>query len=407
MQGPRRTSPWGLFLLFTLGGCAQAGGGHTLRASALERHLPAILVQEKFAGLEPWQWLGLLAGGVLAFLLGWLLERVVLGLAMRVAGLTHFTWDDNLILAARGSLRLLVFAALWAALTRWIGLSAGGQDASDLLSRSVVIVSGAWFCLRLLRLVSEWVQARAVGDSPQALGRLRGLRTQVIVFRRVLEVAVVVVASALFLMQFQLVRTVGVSLLASAGIAGLVLGLAAQKSIGSLLAGIQLSITQPVRLGDTVIVEGEYGVVEELSLTYVVVRVWDARRLIIPIGNFLDQPFQNWSRVPESMLGTVELRVDFSADPEAFRQELGRLLSTEGAKLWDGKVQGVQVTDTSERTMLLRILVSADPSKLFDLRCLLRERLIAFLKARPDWMPLTRNENRVLDAGSVVSDKVR
>lgn len=365
---------------------------HTLQASGLEHYLPLFLTQGGVGGLKPWQWLGLLLGAVLALLFGMLLERVVLAAANRVARLTKVNWDDHLIAAARGPMRLLLFAALLALLTRWLDFHDKAQEVSDLVSRSAIIYSCAWYLLRLFRMISDWVQAKAVGTDPDEALRMRGLRTQVTVLRHVLDFTVVVVSAALFLMQFQMVRTVGVSLLASAGLAGLVLGLAAQKTISNLLAGIQLSITQPVRIGDTVIVEGEWGWIDELTLTYVVVRTWDVRRLIIPIGNFLEKPFQNWSRVNASMLGTVEIRADYSANVDAFRAELDRLLADEGKALWDGKAKGVQVTDASERTILIRCLVSADPAKLWDLRCLVREKMIVFMAQHPGWMPVVRNE---------------
>jgi small-conductance mechanosensitive channel len=217
----------------------------------------------------------------------------------------------------------------------------------------------------------------------------------------VLEVATYVIAAALLLMQFEVVRNVGVSLLASAGIAGLVIGLAAQKSISTLLAGIQLSITQPIRMGDQVVVEGEFGTIEEISLTYVVVRIWDNRRLVIPITQFLDKPFQNWSRSHSEMLGEVILQVDYFCDIDVLRAELKRILENEGRGLWDGKVQTVVVLNVLDKTLSVRALVSAPASKLFDLRCLVRERLIVFLRTKPGWLPTVRSETRPV---TVVTD---
>jgi small-conductance mechanosensitive channel len=185
-----------------------------------------------------------------------------------------------------------------------------------------------------------------------------------------------------------------VSLLASAGIAGLVIGLAAQKSISSLLAGIQLSITQPIRIGDQVVVENEFGTVEEITLTYVVVKVWDERRLVVPISQFLDKTFQNWSKGGQTMLGPVKLLVDFSADLDALRAELRRILEHEGQALWDGKVASVVVEEVLDRTLQVRVLLSATPDHLFDLRCLVREKMMAYLRARPEWLPITRTEAR-------------
>ena len=153
----------------------------------------------------------------------------------------------------------------------------------------------------------------------------------------------------------------------------IVIGLAAQKSISSLLAGIQLSITQPIRIGDQVVVENEFGTVEEITLTYVVVKVWDERRMVIPISQFLDKPFQNWSKGGSSMLGVVRLMVDFTTDMDALRAELQRILNNEAKELWDGKVSTLVVEDVLDRTMQVRVLVSANPSVLFDVRAVLLE----------------------------------
>jgi small-conductance mechanosensitive channel len=144
--------------------------------------------------------------------------------------------------------------------------------------------------------------------------------------------------------------------------------------------------------------------VEEITLTYVVVRVWDERRMVIPIIHFLDKPFQNWSRASSMMLGEVLLQVDYSADIDALREELKRILENEGRELWNGKVQGVVVLNVLEKTLSVRALVSAvDPGKLFDLRCLVRERLIVFLRGRPGWLPTVRSETRPLAQGEQAS----
>jgi small-conductance mechanosensitive channel len=176
-------------------------------------------------------------------------------------------------------------------------------------------------------------------------------------------------------------------------VAGVVLGLAAQRSIGALLAGIQLSITQPIRIGDQLVVEGESGTVEEISLTYVVVRTWDLRRLIIPVTQFLEKPFQNWSKGGVEMLGTVLLQVDWATDIEALRKELARVLAAEGKDLWDGKTARVHVVDSTEQTMQVRVLLGGYTDSLFELRSLVRERLIAFLHRTPEWLPRQRMEH--------------
>jgi len=211
----------------------------------------------------------------------------------------------------------------------------------------------------------------------------------------VIAISIYLVTGALLLLQFEVVRHIGVSILASAGIAGLVIGLAAQRPLSALLAGIQLSVTQPIRIGDTVVVEGETGTIEEIRLTHVVVRIWDLRRLVLPITYFLHKPFQNWSLETSQILGAANLVVDFSADLDALRTELDRILQADGRELWDGKVHNLQVTEASDVGITLRILVSStDPGKNFDLRCLLRERMISFLRMHPEWLPVTRAKHR-------------
>ncbi|SET27209.1 mechanosensitive ion channel family protein [Stigmatella erecta] len=356
--------------------------------------LPDFFFKRTVLGLEAWQWLGLLVVLVGGWALSLLLERLTLGFTQRLAKWTKFTWDDALVGAGRGPLRLPYFALLLAVGTSLLLLPQPVQTVFARLSYSLTIIALAWFILRFLGVSSAYVQERVASKNPDNGDRIRGLNTQLTVMRHVLEVATYVIAAALLLMQFEVVRNVGVSLLASAGIAGLVIGLAAQKSISTLLAGIQLSITQPIRMGDQVVVEGEFGTIEEISLTYVVVRIWDNRRLVIPITQFLDKPFQNWSRSHSEMLGEVILQVDYSCDIDVLRAELKRILENEGRELWDGKVQTVVVLNVLDKTLSVRALVSAPASKLFDLRCLVRERLVVFLRGRPGWLPTVRSETR-------------
>ncbi len=327
----------------------------------------------------------------MALLLSVLLERLSLVVTGRVARWTRITWDDALVAAGRGPLRLLYFALLGALGTQLLLMPLTAQVLSGHITTTLSIVSVTWFLLRFLRVTAQFVHQSVEGED---VGRVRGLRTQLAVLRSVFEAATYIVSVALLLMQFELVRNVGVSLLASAGLAGVVIGLAAQKSISSLLAGIQLSFTQPILIGDNVVVENEFGTVEEITLTYVVVKVWDERRLVIPISQFLEKPFQNWSKGGKSMLGVVRLMVDFTTDLEALRTELRRQLEKEGKALWDGKVATVVVEDVLDRTMQLRVLLSATPDNLFDLRCVVREGMMVYLRARPEWLPTTRTESR-------------
>jgi small-conductance mechanosensitive channel len=219
----------------------------------------------------------------------------------------------------------------------------------------------------------------------------RRIYTQVSVIRKIIVTAVVIVATGSILMLFDPVRQFGTSILASAGIAGVVIGFAAQKTLGNVLAGIQIALTQPLLIDDIVVVEGEFGQIEEITLTYVTVRTWDLRRLVLPITYFVEKPFQNWSRVSTELLGTVLLYLDYQVPLAELRKELKRLV--ENNPKWDRKVCGLQVTDTKQSTIEVRALVSStDPGKAFDLRCDVREGLIEFLRRHhPESLPRVRN----------------
>lgn len=220
--------------------------------------------------------------------------------------------------------------------------------------------------------------------------KARKIQTQLVVIERILIIVVLLFAFAVSLLSFPKIRQVGMSLLASAGIAGIIIGFAAQRSIALFLAGIQIAFTQPIRLDDVVIVEGEWGWIEEITLTYVVVRIWDKRRLIVPITYFIDKPFQNWTRTTAEILGTVFIYVDYGFPVDAMRDELTQIL--ERTPEWDGQVNVLQVTDSKELTMEIRALVSASNSPAaWDLRVKVREELIRFVQEKyPEHLPRTR-----------------
>ncbi|MFP2909837.1 mechanosensitive ion channel family protein [Pyxidicoccus sp. 3LFB2] len=358
--------------------------------------LPPVFFSDTILGLEPWQWLGLLVVLLGGLTLAVVVERLLLAFTLRLARWTRITWDDDLVSAGKGPLKLVLFATLLVAGTTLLRLPGPAQEFFNRVGYSLGVTSLAWFILRFLRVSAAFVQNRVSVEMKDA-SRARSVSTQLVVLRSIFEVATYVIAAALLLIQFDVVRSVGVSLLASAGIAGLVLGLAAQKSISTLLAGIQLSITQPIRIGDTVIVETEFGTVEQITLTYVVLRTWDQRRLVIPITQFMDKPFQNWSKGSPEMLGAVTLQVDYFTDINALRTELTRILEGEGKELWDRRVGNVVVLEVMDRTLTVRALVSvANSDKLFDLRALVRERMVEFLRANPQWLPITRTEARTV-----------
>jgi len=220
----------------------------------------------------------------------------------------------------------------------------------------------------------------------------RSVHTQVNVLVRVLVVIVGLVATASAMMIFESIRQLGGSLLASAGVVGIIIGFAAQRSIATLFAGLQIAITQPIRIDDVVIVDGEWGQVEEITLTYVVVRIWDLRRLVVPTSQFLEKSFQNWTRISADLLATVTLHVDYSLPVEIIRKHLYEVLKNH--ELWDGKVWRLHVTEAGERSVELRALMStANSSDAWELRCHVREELLGFMqKNYPQCLPLLRAE---------------
>jgi len=255
----------------------------------------------------------------------------------------------------------------------------------------ILIISVAWLAIRFAYIGEELIERRFQVDVKDNL-QARRVHTQIQIFRKIAVVIITIVTLASILMTFERIRYLGTSILASAGIVGIIVGFAAQRSLGTLLAGIQIAVTQPIRIDDVVIVENEWGRIEEITLTYVVVRIWDLRRLIVPITYFMEKPFQNWTRVSADLLGTVYIYVDYTVPVQALRDELRRIL--ESSDLWDGKVCGLQVTNASERTMELRALMSAaDASAAWGLRCEAREKLIEFIRRQyPEALPRVRAE---------------
>ncbi|WP_316832453.1 mechanosensitive ion channel family protein [Pedobacter aquatilis] len=221
----------------------------------------------------------------------------------------------------------------------------------------------------------------------------RKIRTQLQFVRKFIVSLIILITAAIILLSFDSMRKIGAGLLTGVGIGGIIIGFAAQKSLGNLLAGFQIAFTQPIRIDDVLIVEGEWGKVEEITLTYVVVNIWDQRRLILPITYFIEKPFQNWTRVSADLLGTVFLYLDYTIPIEPLRQEMTRLLNLN--PLWDKRVNVVQVTDsTKDGAIEVRFLMSAsNSSRAFDLRCNIREAMITFIQTDyPESLPKKRLE---------------
>ncbi|CAZ89821.1 putative MscS Mechanosensitive ion channel family protein [Thiomonas arsenitoxydans] len=260
-----------------------------------------------------------------------------------------------------------------------------------------LIAALTWLAMRLVRSGGELVVLRRGGlqlpDDPNLLDsnlEVRGLLTRARVLTRVLSFLILLVGLAVALMSIPDVRQIGASLLASAGIAGLVVGFAARPVLSNLLAGLQIAMTEPIRINDVLIVEGEWGRVEEITGTYVVFRVWDERRLILPLQWFIEHPFQNWTRSSASLLGTVFLWVDYATPIEQLRDELKRLCAADPD--WDGRLALVHVTDATETAVQVRFLVSAaNSARAWELRCRIREGMIAYMqRVQPGHLPRRR-----------------
>ncbi|GEK81035.1 mechanosensitive ion channel family protein [Agrococcus baldri] len=293
---------------------------------------------------------------------------------------------------------LVAFGLAWSA----TGVRGLLGEAGEIAAHALVIIAigaTAWLVVRLLAVAGDAVIARfgaAHGDR-----RARKVQTQVEVLRRVLTAVVIIVAVGIALFTFEAARVAGTSLLASAGLASLVAGLAAQSVLGNVFAGIQLVASDAIRVDDVVVVEGEWGTIEEITLTYVVVRIWDERRLVLPSTHFTTMPFENWTRQSSEVMGAVELDVDWRVPVGSMRAELERILA--GSEAWDGRVQVLQVFDAVGGFIRLRVLVTAaDGLTLADLRYTVREGLVTWLREHhPYALPRQRLELHEAQSGRV------
>ena len=268
-----------------------------------------------------------------------------------------------------------------------------GGPAGDLIGwalRLAFVAFVGWSLIVVVDTAADLYMRRVPVEGADGVLARKHL-TQVRLLRRIAVVAIGCVTFAAMLMTVPAVRQYGVSLFASAGVAGLVVGLAARPVLSNLIAGLQIAITQPIRLEDSVSVEGEFGAIEEITTTYVVVRLWDQRRLIVPLSYFMEKPFQNWTRDAASLTGAVLLHADYAAPVPALRAKFMELLRE--SPLWDGQTAAFQVTDATAQTIQLRALVSArTPADTWNLRCEIREKLIAWLQeTHPEALPKARS----------------
>jgi len=333
--------------------------------------------------------LAVLAGGLLG---GFVLKLILFGLLR-----AYCRREPDSVLApsvAKHLGRAMAFFLPVLVLSMVLPLAPLAPGAFEVLRRTVeisLISTFAWLLVRTLRVAQDLVRHHYQIEQADNL-RVRKLLTQLQFVQKVVMSLIVLFAIGLILMSFATVRKIGTGLLTSAGILSVIVGLAAQRSISNFLAGFQIAFTQPIRIDDVLVVEGEWGRVEEITFTYVVVRIWDERRLVLPLNYFIEKPFQNWSRTTSQLIGTVFLYVDYTLPVEPVRQELLRFVASQ--PLWDQRVCALQVTDSKEKTMELRLLVSAaDAGRAFDLRCAVREHLVDFIQQHyPTALPRTRTD---------------
>jgi small-conductance mechanosensitive channel len=332
-----------------------------------------------------------LAGAVAA---GFIFHYILLFINRRVSRRSESVLYASLERNCRGPMKVLLPALAFDLAMPALALPGGWTRVLYHTVGIIVIAAASWLLVALTAVVADILLSKYRTDpsDPRQSANARRVATQVQVFRRVFLVIITVLAACVILTTFPWGRTLGESLLASAGIAGIAVGIAARPTLENLLAGIQLAITQPISIEDAVIVENDFGWIEEITTTYIVVRTWDLRRLVLPLSYFIQKPFQNWTRTSPDMLGSIKLYVDYTAPLESIRAEFNRLV--EESPLWDRKVRVLQVLDASDRALQLRALISAsNPGASSDLCAEIREKLLGFIQANyPECLPKTRAE---------------
>lgn len=327
-----------------------------------------------------------IAGAVFAaVILAWVIRRLAARTLRRVPGIR------DVMLKARRPLQ-----AVFAVLGIRIAIAAAARDTGwftpvDYVLVLALIVSLAWLLVAALSIIESVVLRHYDTSSPDNR-RARRLRTQIMIARRVAVAGIITLALASVLLTVDEVRALGAGILASAGLISIVAGLAVQSSLSNVFAGVQLAFTDAIRVDDVVLVEGEMGTIEEITMTYVVVQAWDERRIILPSTYFTSTPFENWTRRRSELLGTVELDLDWRMPIEQMRSHLSEVL--EGSELWDGRTGALQITQATDGMVRSRILVSAaDSGALWDLQCLVREQMVGFIQTRfPEALPRQRWE---------------
>jgi small-conductance mechanosensitive channel len=335
-------------------------------------------------------WIASLAYAAAAILAALLAYALIVRIVRRTLGARH-PYLRSLLARTKGTFLIALMMAAVAVVLPMAPIDpVAASRVSGLLHVAFVALTG-WMAITAVHIGARLYLQRFQLDIENNLLARKHV-TQVGILTRLADILIVMITLATALMSFEPVRQIGVSLFASAGVAGLAVGLAARPLVSNFIAGVQIAITQPIRLHDGVFLEGEYGVVEEITTTYVIVKLWDWRRIVLPLSYFIEKPFQNWTRETSALIGPVFLYLDYTAPVEKLRAKLMEI--AHASPLRDGDVVVLQVSDAEERTLELRALISARSAMAaWDLRCEVRERLIAYLQAEyPEALPRTRAE---------------
>lgn len=322
-----------------------------------------------------------------SLVLYWLLSRLFIRISRKETGQTlRMAWRKF-----RNPILMVILLVDFIILKELFTLEEKASDAVNHFITLAIIFCVTWLVIRAVNLTRELILSQYDISEKDNL-KARKVYTQFRVLERIIIFMVILIAVAIALMTFEGIRRIGISMFASAGVAGIIIGFAAQKLLSSILAGFQIALTQPIRIEDVVIVENEWGWIEEITLTYVVVRLWDKRRLIVPTTYFIEHPFQNWTRNSADILGSVFIYTDYSVPVEKLREAFMEIVK--GSELWDGKTAVLQVTNATERSIEIRALMSAASSPAaWDLRVDVREKLIGFLQENyRESLPRTRVE---------------
>jgi len=332
-----------------------------------------------------WNWGVVIA----ALLIGFIIKLIITGILHFYKNTKDYSLFKSIITHLGKPLNFFVPLLILNFMLPLIKLGKVFLDPLDRIAGILIIIAFASLLISAFRIFEDYIYHQYDLSKEDNLEE-RKVRTQLIFIRKVVIMIVVLVSLSIILLSFDSVRKIGAGLLTGVGIGGIIIGFAAQKSLSNFLAGLQIAFTQPIRIDDVLVVEGEWGRVEDITLTYVVLAIWDQRRLILPITYFIEKPLQNWTRSTSQILGTVFLYVDYTFPVDSLREELNRLLKT--SRLWDKRVGVLQVTDSKEHTIELRALMSArNSSEAFDLRCYVRENLLKYITATmPDSLPQTR-----------------